>query len=182
MPTLNFSDHEQTSRNDYSNYDSLVGSLKSDTLICHDQQATVSSCLFSLDRRFSVPSLESDEEATDAESEMEMERALTLQKEQVNDRHVFYNTESCEFQIRALQGQQRALLALKRRSEQRLVEQQQLAMDRTSTADENDLLSDIRNLRNRYVSHSLSLLATHRLMTYRLQLLRDRYEQKQRKK
>ncbi|CAF0806651.1 unnamed protein product [Adineta ricciae] len=127
LPTINLSDNEQNSRNDYSNYDSLVGSLKSDTLNWKDQQGT------------------SDEDATDAESEKEMERNLTLQKEQ----------------IRALQGQQRALLALKRRSEQRLMEQQQQSRGPTSSSmNEDNLLSDIHNLRDR------------------LKLLRSRYEQK----
>ncbi len=39
--TINSSDNEQTNRNDNSNYDSLVGSLKSDTINWKDQQATV---------------------------------------------------------------------------------------------------------------------------------------------
>ena len=34
-------ENEQTNRNDNSNYDSLIGSLKSDTIICNDQQSTV---------------------------------------------------------------------------------------------------------------------------------------------
>ena len=39
-PTINSSDNEQTNRHDNSNYDSLVGSLKSDTLNWKDQQLT----------------------------------------------------------------------------------------------------------------------------------------------
>jgi hypothetical protein len=39
--TINSSDNEQNNRNDHSNYDSLVGSLKSDTLNWKDQQLTV---------------------------------------------------------------------------------------------------------------------------------------------
>ncbi|CAF1233045.1 unnamed protein product [Adineta steineri] len=126
LPTLNLSDNEQTNRNDYSNYDSLVGSLKSDTIIhWKDQQAT------------------SDDEASGDdvdESDKEMEKNLTLQKEQ----------------LRALQGQQRALLALKQRSEQ----QQKLTNQKSTDSEENDLLSDINNLRNR------------------LKLLKNRYEKK----
>ena len=38
---INTSDNEQNTRNDNSNYDSLVGSLKSDTLNWKDQQSTV---------------------------------------------------------------------------------------------------------------------------------------------
>ncbi|CAF4569636.1 unnamed protein product, partial [Rotaria magnacalcarata] len=49
----------------------------------------------------------SDDEETDIESDKEMEKNLLLQKEQ----------------LRALQGQKRALIALKRRSEKRLIEQ-----------------------------------------------------------
>jgi hypothetical protein len=41
IPTINSSDNEQTNRNDNSNYDSLVGSLKSDTITWKDQQSTV---------------------------------------------------------------------------------------------------------------------------------------------
>ncbi len=58
--------------------------------------------------------------------------------------------------LRALQGQKRALLALKKRSEQRLIEQQQQQINNKKTTDqkdnlsENDLLSDINNLRDRY--------------------------------
>ena len=56
-------------------------------------------------------------------------------------------------QLRALQGQKRALLALKRRSEQRLIEQQQLIQKQTVDAEEippeNDLLLDINTLRDR---------------------------------
>jgi hypothetical protein len=40
-PTINSSDNEQNNRNDNSNYDSLVGSLKSDTINWKDQQSTV---------------------------------------------------------------------------------------------------------------------------------------------
>ncbi|CAF4611384.1 unnamed protein product, partial [Rotaria magnacalcarata] len=40
--TMSLSDIEQTNRNDNSNYDSLIGSLKSDTVNWQDQQATVS--------------------------------------------------------------------------------------------------------------------------------------------
>ncbi|CAF3764721.1 unnamed protein product [Adineta steineri] len=131
ISTINTSDNEQNTRNDNSNYDSLVGSLKSDTINWKDQQSTTG------------------DEASDVESEKEMERNLMLQKEQ----------------LRALQGQKRALLALKKRSEQRLVEQQQqLSNKKTVTPkedpSENDLLSDIHNLRDR------------------LQLLRNLYEQK----
>ncbi|CAF4479535.1 unnamed protein product, partial [Rotaria magnacalcarata] len=57
-------DNEQNNRNDNSNYDSLVGSLKSDTLNWKDQQLT------------------SGDEASDVESEKEIERNLMLQKEQ----------------------------------------------------------------------------------------------------
>lgn len=39
--TKSSSDNEQTNRNDNSNYDSLVGSLKSDTIYWKDQQSTV---------------------------------------------------------------------------------------------------------------------------------------------
>ncbi|CAF5097781.1 unnamed protein product, partial [Rotaria magnacalcarata] len=39
-PIVNSSDNEQNNRNDNSNYDSLVGSLKSDTLNWKDQQLT----------------------------------------------------------------------------------------------------------------------------------------------
>jgi hypothetical protein len=56
--------------------------------------------------------------------------------------------------LRALQGQKRALLALQKRSEQRLIEQQELTSKKNTnlkqTNEENDLLSDINNLRNRY--------------------------------
>jgi len=41
LPLLNLSDNEQPPHNDNSNYDSLVGSLKSDTIYWKDQQATV---------------------------------------------------------------------------------------------------------------------------------------------
>jgi hypothetical protein len=41
LPTINTSDTEQNTRNDNSNYDSLVGSLKSDTINWKDQQSTV---------------------------------------------------------------------------------------------------------------------------------------------
>jgi len=40
-PIINSSDNDQTTRNDNSNYDSLVGSLKSDTITWKDQQSTV---------------------------------------------------------------------------------------------------------------------------------------------
>ncbi len=62
--------------------------------------------------------------------------------------------------LRALQGQKRALLALQKRSEQRLIEQQQqqqqqLINKKTTNQkedlSENDLLSDINNLRDRYI-------------------------------
>ncbi|CAF1498891.1 unnamed protein product [Rotaria sp. Silwood1] len=132
-PTINSSDNEQNNRNDNSNYDSLVGSLKSDTMNWKDQQLT--SC----------------DEASDVESEKEIQKNLMLQKEQ----------------LRALQGQKRALLALKKRSEQRLLEQQQQQQlvnkkttDRKENLSENNLLSDINNLRDR------------------LKLLRNLYEQK----
>ncbi|CAF2208121.1 unnamed protein product [Rotaria magnacalcarata] len=129
-PIVNSSDNEQNNRNDNSNYDSLVGSLKSDTLNWKDQQLT------------------SGDEASDVESEKEIERNLMLQKEQ----------------LRALQGQKRALLALKKRSEKRLIEQQQLINKKTTERNENpsetDLLSDINNLRDR------------------LKLLRNLYDQK----
>ncbi|CAF4541989.1 unnamed protein product [Rotaria socialis] len=129
-PIINSSDNEQNNRNDNSNYDSLVGSLKSDTLNWKDQQLT------------------SSDEASDVESEKEIERNLMLQKEQ----------------LRALQGQKRALLALKKRSEKRLIEQQQLINKKTTERNENpsetDLLSDINNLRDR------------------LKLLRSLYDQK----
>ncbi len=49
-------------------------------------------------------------------------------------------------QLRALQGRQQALLALKRRSELHLMKQQQ----KNTNLNENDLLSDINSLRNRY--------------------------------
>ncbi|CAF2501109.1 unnamed protein product [Rotaria sp. Silwood2] len=128
--TINLSDNEQTNRNDNSNYDSLVGSLKSDTINWKDQQST------------------SNDEESDGENEKEMEKNLMLQKEQ----------------LRALQGQKRALIALKRRSEQRLIEQQQLISKKSTnlkkTNEENNLLSDIDNIRNR------------------LKLLRNVYEQK----
>ncbi|CAF1431855.1 unnamed protein product [Adineta ricciae] len=128
---INTSDNEQNTRNDNSNYDSLVGSLKSDTINWKDQQST------------------SGDEASDVESEKEIERSLMHQKEQ----------------LRALQGQKRALLALKKRSEQRLLEQQQELLNQKSTVQSEDpteknLLSDINNLRDR------------------LQLLRSLYEQK----
>lgn len=60
------------------------------------------------------------------------------------------------FKLRALQGQKRALLALKKRSEQRLLEQQQQLVNKKTAnpkenISENDLLSDINNLRDRYV-------------------------------
>ncbi|CAF4287233.1 unnamed protein product [Rotaria sp. Silwood2] len=121
-PTINSSDNEQNNRNDNSNYDSLVGSLKSDTINWKDQQLT------------------SGDEVSDVESEKEIQRNLMLQKEQ----------------LRALQGQKRALLALKKRSEQRLLEQQQQQQvvkkkttDQKENLSENDLLSDINNLRDR---------------------------------
>lgn len=41
-PEINSSDTEPTTRNENSNYDSLVGSLKSDTITWKDQQSTVS--------------------------------------------------------------------------------------------------------------------------------------------
>ncbi|CAF2161203.1 unnamed protein product [Rotaria magnacalcarata] len=117
--TMSLSDIEQTNRNDNSNYDSLIGSLKSDTVNWQDQQAT------------------SDDEETDIESDKEMEKNLLLQKEQ----------------LRALQGQKRALIALKRRSEKRLIEQQELASKKSTTPktanEENILLSDINNIRDR---------------------------------
>ena len=81
LPTINLSDNEQNSRNDYSNYDSLVGSLKSDTLNWKDQQATVRTILYRMFDFFLL--IKSDEDATDAESEKEIERNLTIQKEQV---------------------------------------------------------------------------------------------------
>lgn len=62
---------------------------------------------------------------------------------------------SC-IQLRALQGQKRALLALKKRTQQRLVEQQQKQVTNKKTtnvqenASEDNLLSDINNLRDRY--------------------------------
>jgi hypothetical protein len=55
-----------------------------------------------------------------------------------------------------LQGQKRALLALKKRSEQRLIEQQRQQLNNKKITNqkenlsENDLLSDINNLRDRY--------------------------------
>ncbi|CAF1198544.1 unnamed protein product [Rotaria sp. Silwood1] len=132
--TISLSDNEQTNRNDNSNYDSLVGSLKSDTINWKDQQST------------------SNDEESGGENEKEMEKKLMLQKEQ----------------LRALQGQQRALIALKRRSEQSLIEQQQQQQQLINkkntnikkTNEENNLLSDINNIRNR------------------LKLLRNLYEQK----
>lgn len=39
--SINLSDTEQANRNDNSNYDSLVGSLKSDTINWKDHQSTV---------------------------------------------------------------------------------------------------------------------------------------------
>ena len=52
-----------------------------------------------------------------------------------------------------MQGQKRALLALKRRSEQRLIEQQQLLKNEIAEAkediSESDLLSGINQLRDR---------------------------------
>ncbi|CAF3530255.1 unnamed protein product [Rotaria socialis] len=117
--TMSLSDIEQINRNDNSNYDSLIGSLKSDTVNWQDQQAT------------------SDDEETDIESDKEMEKNLLLQKEQ----------------LRALQGQKRALIALKRRSEKRLIEQQELSSKKSTTPktanEENMLLSDINNIRDR---------------------------------
>ncbi|CAF1022732.1 unnamed protein product [Rotaria sordida] len=122
--TINLSDNEQTNRNDNSNYDSLIGSLKSDTINLKDQQST------------------SNDEESDGENEKEIEKNLMLQKEQ----------------FRALQGQKRALIALKRRSEQRLIEQQQQQLinkkstNVNKTNEENNLLSDINNTRNRLKS------------------------------
>jgi hypothetical protein len=45
---MHFSDNEQTNRNDNSNYESLVGSLKSDAMNWKDQQLTVKD-KFSID-------------------------------------------------------------------------------------------------------------------------------------
>lgn len=53
-PTINSSDNEQTNRHDNSNYDSLVGSLKSDTLNWKDQQLTVTISI--VDIRFCTDS------------------------------------------------------------------------------------------------------------------------------
>ncbi|UJR31138.1 hypothetical protein I4U23_018645 [Adineta vaga] len=131
QPQMNSSDNEQNTRNDNSNYDSLVGSLKSDTLNWKDQQST------------------SGDEGSDVENDKELERNLMLQKEQ----------------LRALQGQKRALLALKKRSEKRLFEQQEQLLNQKSNnkkeePKDDNLLSDINHLRDR------------------LQLLRNLYEQK----
>lgn len=57
-------------------------------------------------------------------------------------------------QVRALQGQKRALLALQRRSEKHLLEQQQLNTKKPTNLkhpnEEDDLLLDITSLRDRY--------------------------------
>jgi hypothetical protein len=83
-PTINTSDNEQNTRNDNSNYDSLVGSLKSDTINWKDQQSTVKNTpnnFFSISPFFLL--FKSGDEASDVESEKEIERNLMLQKEQV---------------------------------------------------------------------------------------------------
>ena len=84
-----------------------------------------------------------------------------LQKEQVkisfyllrNQTHIIITFFSF-IKLRALQGQKRALLALKKRSEQRLIEQQELINKQTTNPkeelSENNLLGDISNLRDRY--------------------------------
>jgi len=83
-PTINTSDNEQNTRNDNSNYDSLVGSLKSDTINWKDQQSTVKNTQNNF-LSFSLFFLlfKSGDEASDVESEKEIERNLMLQKEQV---------------------------------------------------------------------------------------------------
>ncbi|CAF0775066.1 unnamed protein product [Didymodactylos carnosus] len=91
--TNGYSDNEV--RNSNSNYDSLIGSLKSDTLTWREQSTS--------DENESV-------DGNDKIDEKEVVRNLMLQKEQ----------------YRALQGRERALLALQKRSEQRLQEQREL--------------------------------------------------------
>ena len=81
-------DVEQNNRHDNSNYDSLVGSLKSDTINWRDQQSTVkefplNSCFDVVFLSFSLSLSQSGDEATDAESEKEIRKNLMLQKEQV---------------------------------------------------------------------------------------------------
>lgn len=77
---------------------------------------------------------------------------------------------NCFIQLRALQGQQRALVALKKRSEQRLVEQQELNYKNNTSSktilEENDLLSDIHNIRNRY--EEFALILWKKCMIFRL--------------
>jgi hypothetical protein len=78
-PIINSSDNEQTNRNDNSNYDSLIGSLKSDTINFKDQQSTVKeyfSIYFDSCFLFFLKS-------NDEESDIENEKNLMLQKEQV---------------------------------------------------------------------------------------------------
>ncbi|CAF0792289.1 unnamed protein product, partial [Didymodactylos carnosus] len=99
--TNGFSDNEM--RNDNSNYDSLVGSLKSDTITWREQSTSDDS--------------RSVESTIDKVNEKETARNLMLQKEQ----------------LRALQGRKRALLALQKRSEQRLQEQQELLKNSKTT-------------------------------------------------
>jgi hypothetical protein len=81
LPTINTSDNEQNNRNDNSNYDSLVGSLKSDTINWKDQQSTVKKLQNNFLNFYFL--FKTGDEASDVESEKEMERNLMLQKEQV---------------------------------------------------------------------------------------------------
>ena len=88
-PPMHISDNEQNTRNDNSNYDSLVGSLKSDTLNWKDHQSTVgfseNAASFLIRVRWSRLQLfQSEDEASDAGDEKEIEKNLMLQKEQVS--------------------------------------------------------------------------------------------------
>ena len=88
-------DVEQNNRHDNSNYDSLVGSLKSDTINWKDQQSTVDTALERARQKNEYAStifsfrLKSGDEASDVESDKEMERNLMLQKEQVKKIYLF---------------------------------------------------------------------------------------------
>ncbi len=115
--------------------------------------------------------------SADEESDGEIEKNLMIQKEQVQNQIFLQINNIFYFQLRALQGQKRALLALKRRSEQRLIEQQELT-NKKPTNEEDDLLSDINNLRDRYINFKIFSFEKINFKIFSLKSIRNLYEQK----